>query len=393
MTTYHIEEAKSNRAACKNASCKQKIDKDVLRVGMTKMRDEHPMVSWYHLKSPADETISCFQGPKVAITTDDFTSGVELLNADDLAFLQDALEWKPPVKKQKIADNAPEMLDPAWKALYEKYSKKTATVLKIILKNNKMVQAGNKEEVVRRCVDGEQHGAYPRCPTCTKQTVKPNKAGDGFVCPGTFEEGSMIKCMFKAETVERLTWNDSEVAVAHEEEEVKPDAAGDAAMAANFAGLDPKAAATKLVELAGARELAIPKDETKARQIVGPVLLATANSDSSWNPAEALRALEKTHPKKVAMAADECACADNRQLISNLQELGTFLRTENTFKGNAFFTAANALKELDFKITSGKALAKAGENKVKGIGKSIAEVIDEWLENGVIANLETFRKQ
>jgi DNA polymerase/3'-5' exonuclease PolX len=30
---------------------------------------------------------------------------------------------------------------------------------------------------------------------------------------------------------------------------------------------------------------------------------------------------------------------------------------------------------------------------VKGIGKSIAEVIDEWLENGVIANLETFRKQ
>jgi hypothetical protein len=95
----------------------------------------------------------------------------------------------------------------------------------------RQVQAGNKEEVVRRCVDGEQHGAYPRCPTCTKQTVKPNKAGDGFVCPGTFEEGSMIKCMFKAETVERLTWNDSEVAVAHEEEEVKPDAAGDAAMA------------------------------------------------------------------------------------------------------------------------------------------------------------------
>ena len=56
---------------------------------------------------------------------------------------------------------------------------------------------------------------------------------------------------------------------------------------------------------------------SSSRQIVGPVLLATANSDSSWNPAEALRALEKTHPKKVAMAADECACADNRQLISS----------------------------------------------------------------------------
>ncbi len=34
------------------------------------------------------------------------------------------------------------MLDPAWKALYEKYSKKTATVLKSILKNNKMVRLG-----------------------------------------------------------------------------------------------------------------------------------------------------------------------------------------------------------------------------------------------------------
>ena len=52
------------------------------------------------------------QGPKVAITTDDFTSGVELLNADDLAFLQDALEWKPPVKKQKIADNGEHTYSP-----------------------------------------------------------------------------------------------------------------------------------------------------------------------------------------------------------------------------------------------------------------------------------------
>jgi DNA polymerase/3'-5' exonuclease PolX len=50
------------------------------------------------------------------------------------------------------------------------------------------------------------------------------------------------------------------------------------------------------------------------------------------------------------------------------------------------------LKELDYPITSGKKLSKAGPTKVKGVGKGIAEVIDEYLEKGFIAKLNEFRE-
>jgi hypothetical protein len=91
--------------------------------------------------------------------------------------------------------------------------------------------------------------------------------------------------------------------------------------AADFAGLEPKAAADKLVELCKARKLTIPGDESKARQTVGPVLQATKKEDGSWNPAPALRDLAKAFPKKEAMEAEECVCPDNVELIASERAL------------------------------------------------------------------------
>ena len=86
---------------------------------------------------------------------------------------------------------------------------------------------------------------------------------------------------------------------------------------AEFAGLEPKAAADKLVELCKDRKLTIPGDESKGRQTVGPVLQATKNPDGSWNPAQALRDLAKAYPKREEMEAAECACPDNVELLAS----------------------------------------------------------------------------
>jgi DNA polymerase/3'-5' exonuclease PolX len=43
--------------------------------------------------------------------------------------------------------------------------------------------------------------------------------------------------------------------------------------------------------------------------------------------------------------------------------------------------AAEAIRDLDFEVTSGEELAK-GPKKVKGIGKSIANKIDTFLQTG-----------
>jgi len=63
----------------------------------------------------------------------------------------------------------------------------------------------------------------------------------------------------------------------------------------------------------------------------------------------------------------------------------------DSHKRDAYRTAADAINSLPFKVTSGKELAK-GPKKVKGIGKSIAGMIDEFLKTGKIEKLEKFEK-
>src|SRR6056300_250532 len=64
---------------------------------------------------------------------------------------------------------------------------------------------------------------------------------------------------------------------------------------------------------------------------------------------------------------------------------------EDPHKRNAYRTAADAIHALPYKVTSGQELAK-GSKKVKGIGKSIAKVIDEFLETGKVKKLEKLEK-
>src|SRR5210317_1380847 len=75
----------------------------------------------------------------------------------------------------------------------------------------------------------------------------------------------------------------------------------------------------------------------------------------------------------------------NSELADVLDSLAYYEKDEH--KSAAYDHAANIIDKLPFKVTSGKELAK-GPKKVKGIGKSIANVIDEFLSTGRVQKLE-----
>jgi DNA polymerase/3'-5' exonuclease PolX len=57
--------------------------------------------------------------------------------------------------------------------------------------------------------------------------------------------------------------------------------------------------------------------------------------------------------------------------------------TDDKFKQGAYIRAAYEIKNLPFEVTSGEELAK-GPKKVKGVGKSIANKIDRFLQGGEV---------
>ena len=79
----------------------------------------------------------------------------------------------------------------------------------------------------------------------------------------------------------------------------------------------------------------------------------------------------------------------NSELADVLDSLAYYEKDEH--KSAAYDHAANIIDKLPFKVTSGKELAK-GPKKVKGIGKSIANVIDEFLSTGKVQKLERLEK-
>ena len=79
----------------------------------------------------------------------------------------------------------------------------------------------------------------------------------------------------------------------------------------------------------------------------------------------------------------------NSELADVLDSLAYYEKDEH--KSAAYDHAANIIDKLPFKVTSGKELAK-GPKKVKGIGKSIANVIDEFLSTGKVKKLEMLEK-
>src|SRR5210317_2236236 len=79
----------------------------------------------------------------------------------------------------------------------------------------------------------------------------------------------------------------------------------------------------------------------------------------------------------------------NSELADVFDELAHYEKDEH--KSKAYDNAAQIIDRLPFKVTSGKELAK-GPKKVAGIGKSIANVIDEFLSTGKVQKLDRLEK-
>ena len=79
----------------------------------------------------------------------------------------------------------------------------------------------------------------------------------------------------------------------------------------------------------------------------------------------------------------------NSELADVFDELAHHEKDEH--KSKAYDNAAQIIDRLPFKVTSGKELAK-GPKKVVGIGKSIANIIDEFLSTGKVKKLEMLEK-
>ena len=86
---------------------------------------------------------------------------------------------------------------------------------------------------------------------------------------------------------------------------------------------------------------------------------------------------------------DEFFVSYNSELADVLDSLAYYEKDEH--KSAAYDHAAHIIDQLPFKVTSGKELAK-GPKKVKGIGKSISNVIDEFLSTGKVQKLERLEK-
>ncbi|GLE00442.1 hypothetical protein PINS_up009199 [Pythium insidiosum] len=80
-------------------------------------------------------------------------------------------------------------------------------------------------------------------------------------------------------------------------------------------------------------------------------------------------------------------CEDNQELADAFAELSGFeFKRGERFKGGTWSKVAKAIRDHDEKITSGKQA-----QKLKGIGKSAAAKIDEFLESGTLEQLEEYR--
>mmetsp|Transcript_33802 Transcript_33802/g.46810 ORF Transcript_33802/g.46810 Transcript_33802/m.46810 type:complete len:410 (+) Transcript_33802:112-1341(+) len=407
MTSFVIESAKSDRSSCK--VCKDKISKGSTRIGAVETHpDGFDTTKWFH--------VACWKVPKkIAPKLEDF-AGHHGLNMDEKQTLLNKLSASTPeaTKKAKTERKADKEEDedekPKKKAkkevtvsgegddLASKYNAMTNAQLKQVLKNNLQLLGGTKSELVERCVDGETHGALPKCPICAKATVKVNDKTKEYFCPGFFDDSMKVRmsCPFKAPQVERLSWLGLNDTPREEASATTPSQKVDiTALKEKFASLGAKEACMALIEEARAQSIALPKnDQAAARVHCGTALMATRSEDSSWDPAAALAKLrtELGSEAKEAKADNPCKVEANAKFVAVFEELGKLSKRESMMKASAYLKGALALSQLDFEVTSGKEISK-GKKKVAGIGDAIGSKIDELIETGKVAKLDELREQ
>jgi len=101
-------------------------------------------------------------------------------------------------------------------------------------------------------------------------------------------------------------------------------------------------------------------------------------------------AAEGGSPKKVKKT-ETVAVEENRDLAYAIKEMADWcFKAGDPRKGGVYSKAAKAIREATYHITSGKQTLK-GSYKLPGVGKGIAEYIEEFINSGTIVKLEKLR--
>lgn len=136
---------------------------------------------------------------------------------------------------------------------------------------------------------------------------------------------------------------------------------------------------------------------SKIKMTVGPILLQ--NKDKTMEEIMDLiikkyglkEANEKASKAKAKATASLCTVEANGAIYNIINELASaYTKEQNTNAANTYRKVAQAVKNLEFEITSDNAKGLGGgkKTKVAGIGKKSAEYMCEFLETGTIQKLD-----
>ena len=291
--------------------------------------------------------------------------------------------------------------------LFVRYNSMNTSKLKEVLKWNRQLLSGRKDQLVFRCIDGHLLGAIPICPLCSdkhsQNSTTLKESDDGTFRCGGYYDGGRISCSYKVpkEDLQRVPWvvDKSESREIKKEDEEKPTKM-EAPNLELPSGINPREAADRIVSAARVANILLPEAESDARQECGLLYIRERSHDGSADGGVILGALalkfgtKASVEKKKALAAQSCEVPENAPIAAAFDELADLTRKSGAaaFKTNAYKKVARAIRGLTYKITDGKALAKK-KTKVEGVGKASADKIQEFLDTGKISKIEELRQK
>jgi len=247
--SLEVEYAKSGRAACRQ--CKEKIEKDAVRVGLKTAGPEDAdfeMVKWYHFGclprvrgapwfkknfvEDASEAIANFssltaadqkavkklwaacrgegEAPAAPLTAAAKAAAKEEAKGSKRKKKGDDAKAAPAAKAAKVLTNDETK---AMEKARKEFEGKTVAALGALLAKNGLPKAGRREELLERCAENKALGVPPVCPLCEKAKLQFSMGTGQFRCPGFFDSdaGHFKRCKGPGEEcgeLKRTAWQE-----------------------------------------------------------------------------------------------------------------------------------------------------------------------------------------
>ena len=320
-------------------------------------------------------------------------------------------DGSPSSKKSKKM--SPEMKE---MGVFLKYNAMKGRELKELLAWNRQTKSGTKDILVEKCKDGEMNGAIPPCPACSDKSnlsstslrLDPNTGG--FICGGFFDKESDYRrnCPFKsaANELKRDPW----VLCAEDSREVVKDPNANASSGKSLIsdaafGIPPgstmRQAVLMLYSQAQKEGIALPEDNSTKQKIGANYMCHDSRKDDGSADGRALlvelaSSYGTVTANKEAKDARAAACGNpkNAGMLECFTEILHLQKQAGVkgFKLGSLHTIISFLGQTEEEVTEGKKYSK-GKGKIKGVGASTADKINQYVATGTMVKLEKLREE